>query len=166
MGQLSAYRFPESNGWEKVWSWTSDSEITASYTKILIPYEKFNKDLYFITFGGFKSKNKIVDSQSSIYLGFSLHDKLLYDSVNDLYFAHSTFYYAEASANILPFIFSIGAEKDNRVSYWRSDGGSSPFSVNNGNHPQSDYHYLMIWLLTAQLLPGATIDFYGMNLPK
>lgn len=166
MGQLSAYRFPESSGWEKVWSWTNDSDITTTYTKIPIPYEKFDKDLYFITFGGFKSTTEIVDDSFSIYLYFSPNNNLKYDS-GDVIFAENHYRYATIGGNVLNSTFSIGAEKNNTISYWNSSSGTDyTFRVNNGDKPQSNYHYLGIWLSFVRIQSGATIDFYGMNLPK
>ena len=48
MGQLSAYRFPESSGWEKVWSWTLETEQQnrSSYYNIL--NDSWNYDIYFL----------------------------------------------------------------------------------------------------------------------
>lgn len=167
MGQLSAYRFPESSGgWEKIWSWTNDSNITTAYTKILLPYEKFDKDLYLITFGGFKSITEIVDNSFSIRLYFSPNNNLDNDN-NDVIFAEYHSRYATIGGNVFKSVFSIGAEKNNTISYWSSSIGTDySFRISSGDKPQSNYHYLGIYLAFVRIQSGATIDFYGMNLPK
>lgn len=166
MGQLSAYRFPESSGWEKVWSWTNEEEIPTNYTYYILPANIKDYDFYFITGRNFRSTTHTI-YEGSVNLSF-VSDKNVSTSTKTANLMSCKIRSDILQGEIILYnFFSYGVNIDSFsvVSFFNINDPSPHISSWMGSL-FDDYNYLRFYTQYAGIQPGATIDFYGMNLPK
>lgn len=66
MGQLSAYRFPESSGWEKIYSWTLETESQQRSSYYGFSNDNWDYDIYFFVGRNFLAGDDVSNSLNSI----------------------------------------------------------------------------------------------------
>ena len=166
MGQLSAYRFPESSGWEKILSWTLSDDFSGyspNYRKYKIPSETWNYDIYLICQYNILAVHDVINSQSHLCIYLSNNNTESFNYATDMVLYSRTFYNSTANKKVAPDSFTIALDIKTNISYLSDDNN---VLFNSLNFKMSDMNYISIWNINSGVKVGATIDFYGMNLPK
>lgn len=166
MGQLSAYRFPESSGWEKIYGWTLSEDFSGyspNYRKYKIPSESWNYDMYLILQYNISAVHDVDNMQSHLYLYLSNNNTQTFSYSTDVCLYSKTFYNSTAGAKLAPDFFTIASDIKSNITYLSN---VDVVQFNSLNLKMSDMNYIGVWNINTGVKAGATIDFYGMNLPK
>ena len=173
MGQLSAYRFPESSGWEKVWSWTLEtptSETNGSFYIDNVPLTLWDYDVIMLNISNIiPTKFNQNSSEARIYLlcvgdSGSTYENgyLFYGRVQINDYVNTSYRSCGGTAIVVNLqserssVLNFGAStRDDYMNQWLRKGKYSrlKFETETGT------------VVTA-LDSGMRFDFYGMNLPK
>lgn len=164
MGQLSAYRFPESSGWEKVWSWTLETESQQRSSYYGFSNDNWDYDIYFFVGRNFLADNDVSNNLNSI-VNISITDTTS-DTTNVKRLAISSYdtYGAKRGQKATSDFCACGFNIIGDFGIVKFVGSVSYSAYFNTSF--NDYKYINIYTSYVNIQPGATIDFYGMNLPK
>lgn len=169
MGQLSAYRFPESSGWEKVWSWTNEEGFKQSQPKFIeLPTAIRDYDILLVLPKGFMwtYASGQYGSSQNLTMYFTTEQNTNHTSTNKVITISNVNQIDTKINQLLNFGFSFIVLKDNITVFSVNDSTGELVSRAIHRVNINDLNYLALKAFASAEIVGGTIDFYGMNLPK
>ena len=169
MGQLSAYRFPESSGWEKVWSWTLEtptSETNGVFYIDNVPLTLWYYDIIMLNISNIiPTKFNPNSSETRIYLMCVGDSGSTYEN-GYLFYGRTTINDYGHSCGGTAIVVNLQSERSSVLNF----GASTRDDYMNQWLRKGKYSRLKFETETGTVVTafdsGMRFDFYGMNLPK